>query len=125
MDNVNSKAAPLTAAAQARAYILAGAARVTFVSKKTGVRFTYRVAVKDETVAFVGLLSGPDNNQDFAYLGTVFQGSVFKHGKKSRISADAPSSKAFGWAFDKLSKGELPESLEIGTRGAAAGAVAP
>jgi hypothetical protein len=99
---------------QARAYMLAGAARVTLVSVKTGTRFTYRIAVKDEgRVAFVGALVGADNERDFAFLGTIFDGARFAHGRKSRIGADAPSVKAFAWAWAALSAGRVPETLEI------------
>lgn len=101
------------AAEAARAFMMAGVARVTLVSKKTGARFTYRIAVKNAGLAFVGVLSGPDNGRDFAYLGTVFQGSVYRHGSKSRIGEEAPSNRAFAWAWQALAAGRVPETLEI------------
>lgn len=89
----------------ARRFIMAGNATVTFVSP-TGVRFTYRVRSKEveagKTLHFVGVLTGSDNESDYTFLGTIFDGSKFVHGRKSRIGADAPSAKAFAWAFPRV-----------------------
>jgi hypothetical protein len=103
-----------TSAADARAFVLAGNALFTLVSKKTGTRFTYRVRQsKDGKVHFVALLNGPDNESDFAYMGTIHSDNVFTRTAKSRMSPNAPSFIAFAWAWKKLSAGQLPEDLEV------------
>src|SRR5262245_18998624 len=60
-------------AAKALAFLLAGKATVTFVSLRTGVRYTYKVSVaKDnDQLFFVSLLTGSNNEQDFSYLGII------------------------------------------------------
>src|SRR3990172_5551964 len=96
-----------------KAYMLAGDAKVTIVSKKTGDRFTYRVKAKDQiqgtlgattpkSLHFVSVLTGPDNESDYRFLGTVVDGKVYAHGRKSNISNDAPSAKAFQWVWANL-----------------------
>jgi hypothetical protein len=96
--------------------MLAGDAKVTIVSKKTGDRFTYRVVAKKNpsqqlplsgetparTVHFVSVLNGPDNETDYRFIGTIFNGQVYAHGRKSNISAEAPSAKAFQWCWANL-----------------------
>jgi hypothetical protein len=107
----------LTSAADAFAYLTAGKATVTLVSKKTGTRFTYRVSISpDSQCHFVSLLAGPDNSSDYQYLGRISR-NVYWHGRKTPrpgdIGRDAPSAKAFDWAWRALVKGTLPDQLEI------------
>lgn len=107
-------AAKLPDATRARDFILAGDARFTFVSAKTGVRYTYRVTQPDEdTPHFVKVLTGSDNETDYTYLGVIFEESTYRHGRLSRIGQNAPSAKAFAWAWQRIAAGELPESLEV------------
>jgi len=110
--------ARFTGHAEAVRFMTAGKAVVTLRSRKTGARFTYRIAASDDGKAhFVGVLSGPDNTSDYQYLGRIAR-DVFYHGRKNRrpgdIAVDAPSNKAFDWAWRSLvEKGVLPEMLEI------------
>jgi Family of unknown function (DUF6011) len=112
-------------AAAARAFMRAGNATVTLVSKKTGARFTYRVSeARDKETGkrtgdgtlFVGVLRGADNTSDYGYLGRISR-DVFWQGRKypkaDDISANAPSALAFAWAWRKLASGDMPEALEI------------
>jgi len=103
--------------AAAKRFLLAGNARVTFVSEKTGARFTYRVRSKKtddgSAVHFVGVLTGSNNEDDYTFLGTIFDGAKFVHGKKAKIAPTAPSAKAFGWAWSHLATGALPPSCEV------------
>lgn len=96
---------------QTQAFIFAGNARFTIRSKTTGVRFTYRVRAKDtddgRTLHFVSVLTGSDNDNDFTFLGTIFDCQTYRHGRKSRIGSDAPSAKAFEWAFPRIVAGDL------------------
>ena len=116
----------LTDGTLARTFALAGNARLTLVSQKTGARFTFRVRAKDvparegaaapdatKTLFFVQLLNGQDNDSDYVFLGTIFEGTTYRHGGKSPVSSDAPSAKGFAWAWSFLAKGTLPPGCEI------------
>jgi hypothetical protein len=112
--------APITDLAVARTFVTAGNATVTFVSKATGQRFTYRIRAPKvqkgrDPVHFVDLLSGPNNGADYSALGMIVAGQDFRLNTRpdARIGADAPSAKAFAWAWRKLTAGEIPASLEI------------
>jgi|SRR5262245_10446556 len=109
----------------ARQFLRAGKATVTLVSLRTGVRFTYRVStptdratgqpVTDGTL-MVGVLTGPDNNSNYQWLGRVAR-DVFYVGRKTpqpgEISRDAPSAKAFQFAWQQLLRDTIPAELEI------------
>lgn len=103
----------------ARDFALAGNARLTLVSVKTGVRFTFRVACKRDEEGkissphFVSLLTGADNNSDYSFLGTIFDQKDYRHGRKSRVAPEAPSAKGWAWAWTFLAKGELPPACEV------------
>lgn len=99
----------------ARKFILAGNATVTLVSVASGKRFTYKIRQKDNTTPhFVALLNGPDNENDFQYMGAIFKREEFRATAKSKIGKDAPSFQAFDWSFKAIINGEtLPEGLEV------------
>ena len=101
--------------ADAKAFLLAGNARITLVSKKTGSRFTFRVSKgrQDNAPHFVSVLTGSCNESDYTFLGTLFTGSNFVHGRKSPIGKDAPSAKAFAWAVKYILRGEVPPNCEV------------
>jgi hypothetical protein len=86
--------AQLTSAAIALKFLLAGNATVTFVSRKTGTRFTYKVSRVHCDLCnqknhlgfakchgscschkngrfFVSLLNGPDNERSYQYMGML------------------------------------------------------
>jgi hypothetical protein len=103
--------------AHALKFLLAGNAHATFVSLKTEARFTYKVVQADarpgDTKApphFVSVLTGPDY---YEYLGCIFGGNLYNHGRKSRISVDAPSARAFVWVWQRLTAGRVPETVEV------------
>ena len=84
----------LATAEEAMSFIQAGNATFTVVSKKTQARFTYKVTESnDGRVFFVGVLTGPNNETDYQYLGVIRDG-LFRRTTKSRISEDAPSAVA-------------------------------
>lgn len=83
-----------------KTFALAGNATFTVTSRKTGVRFTFKVRQpKPEMPHFVSLLNGSDNENDFAYFGFIGRNGEFIHAKpeKTRITPDAPSAKAFAF----------------------------
>ena len=55
-------------------YTLAGNATVTLQSGNTGVHFTYKVkqSKTQEHLYFIHLLSGPDNEDDYQYIGCYY-----------------------------------------------------
>ena len=54
-------------------FILAGNALFTVENTATGNRFTFKVRKPDDDKPhFVSVLTGPDNEHDYAFLGTVF-----------------------------------------------------
>jgi len=112
----------ITDAVHARAFMLAGRCTVTLVSKRTGTRFTFRISKPrpkfegevDNGFRFVSVLNGPDNTSQYAYFGFIRPNGIFFHGgAKAKVREDAPSSKAFAWAWQKLASGVLPDSMEI------------
>jgi hypothetical protein len=111
-----SDKAKFNATYEARPFMLGGNATVTLVSPKTGTRFTYKIrASEDGQVHFVSLLSGPDNEADYKYLG-IIRRDIFWPGRKTPkpgdIGRDAPSSLAFAYTWAKLAKGVMP-AVEI------------
>lgn len=113
--------------------MLAGNAIFTVVSKKTGARFTFKLTRpkpepgKDAAhqfyhgrprrqPVFVAVLSGPANTDDYTYLGQMWEDGeklTYAIGKKSRVTADAPSQKAALWVTKLLNKPELMEQCDI------------
>lgn len=95
-------------------FMRAGKAIMTIQSKESGKHFTFRFAtpkhneedtedlvkLKDLPV-WVSVLTHGDNTGNYAFIGTIF-GKRFYHGKKSRISKDAQSVKAFDFWFRML-----------------------
>jgi hypothetical protein len=87
-------------------FILAGNALFTVQNIETGNRFTFKVRKPDDTKPhFVSVLTGSDNESSYSFLGTVFDPRHYRHGRRSRISEDAPSARAFDWLFRQLSSG--------------------
>jgi hypothetical protein len=98
-------------------FMLAGNAHVTFQSRRTGTRFTYRVSAAEAREGdtrtpphFVSVLTGPDH---YEYLGCIFGAQRYAHGRKSRIGSDAPSAVAFEWVWSRLISGEMHPELGI------------
>jgi hypothetical protein len=101
-------------------FVLAGLARFTLVSKRTGERFTFCVVkgprvLMDDQPYFVKVLTGPDR---YVFLGTLFEapydrGTTYRHGTKSKISETASSAKAFKWFWRHLVSGKSLERCEF------------
>lgn len=96
-----------------KAFVKAGNALFTLENSLTGNRFTFKVKRSDDEtreVYFVSVLAGPNNTQDYSYLGCIF-GDTFKRTAKSRIGEDAMSYKAFKWFMSRLEN--LPECIKV------------
>lgn len=103
----------ITDAAAARAFALAGNARLTLVSRKTGARFTYRVRKsQDGRVHFVSVLTGSDNESSFTYLG-IIRDMHFQVTAKSKISKDAPSARGFDFFWFLAANSRSCPDLEV------------
>lgn len=113
---------------QALKFLLAGNATFTAQSDKTGTRFTYKVKRADPRdgqqepprLWFVSLLSGPDNENDFQYLGMIRPPRenqdgplAFEHGIKSRIACTAPSFIAANWVISHLLRNRPTPSCSV------------
>lgn len=96
-------------------FVLGGKSTFTVENTATGGRFTFKVVQSHNgQVYFVKVLTGPDNSNDFSYLGTIFEAKKFVRTAKSRVGADAPSNKAFSWLFGRLVEGkDLPEGVKF------------
>lgn len=108
--------APLTSAADVQRFALAGNARITLRSTKTQARFTYRIRQsKDGKVWFVSLLRGPDNGDDYTYIGLIKGDKSFTFSKKLPVGETLSSSaKAFEWfEHQVIANSKMPETLEV------------
>lgn len=109
-------AAPVESREARRRLLLAGEAHITLRSQRTGQRFTYRIRrPKATSPHFVAVLRGPGNDSDasYAFLGSIFDRSIFRHGTKSRIGRDAPSARAFNWAAQRILNMEPTPEMEF------------
>jgi hypothetical protein len=106
-----------TSLRDARTFALAGNATITLSSLRSGAHFTFKVREKDSTngggsVHFVSLLrDGSADEGSFTYLGMIREGR-FALTKSSRVSADAPSFKAFAY-FWNVPGEQIPALLEV------------
>ena len=113
--------AHLLTPADAYRFMLAGKATLTLVDTTGGQRFTYKVeAPKDadpaRPVSFVKLLNGPDNWQNYRYLGALFGAGAtadFRLTRKSCAGPDAPSVRLFAAVLAGLKAGTLPAHVQV------------
>jgi hypothetical protein len=108
------QAAKLSAVA-AKPYILGGNATFTVVSLKTGSRYVYRVRqAEDKPFWFVGLLTGPDNDSSYTYLGVISgPAPSFRLTQKSKMNDVAVPVVAFKWLLGKLNDEAELSNTEI------------
>lgn len=94
-------------------FALAGNAIFTLQGKTS--RFTYRARVsEDKKMFFVSLMTGPDNESSYQYLGFVRNaGHEWVHGTKSKIAANAPGSRAFAWFWSRLTGNKPLTDMEF------------
>ena len=108
-------------AADALTFIKGGKAVFTLSSEKTDTHFTFKVSQKDTgegeavnlTPFFVSVLNGPDNWENYQYIGYIQADgeSCLLAGAKGK--PDAPSFRSFSWAWAHLNRGNIPEQLTI------------
>ncbi len=98
-------------------FMLAGNAHVTFQSRRTGTRFTYRIRAAEPRQGdvnppphFVAVLTAPDH---YDYLGCIYGNRAYAHGRKSHLSSGAPSAIAFAWVWKHLFEGTMHPELAV------------
>lgn len=97
-------------------YAIAGAGAFTAINEATGGRFTFKVQAPrkfrngpidyDSDVRFVKVLTGPDNESSYRYIGTIFlKDKKFIVTRKVQIAPEAPSIRAFKWVWSRIASG--------------------
>jgi hypothetical protein len=100
-------------------YIYGGKGKATLVSAKTGTRYTYKFSRgkrrdgdRGEPLIFVKLLTGPDNQSSYTYIGYINPAQIGLHaGRKGQPTAVA--FRALDWAINQLAADVMPDSLEV------------
>jgi len=114
---IDTPRAELSDPMQALKFMWGGNAKFTLESRATGTRYTYRIRKSDNgKLYFVGVLTGPDNETDYPYLGHIYADSgefVFAKPEKAGVSRNAPSAAAFAWAYPRIKAGKIPEQLSV------------
>lgn len=108
-----------------RDFVRAGRATFTLVSGKSGTRFTYRVEAPaddvDAPIRFVRVLTGPNNETDYKYVGTLrpsleghWEGLRFLHGgPKAKLGDHVPSVLGFGWFVAQLRRNDAEKLGQV------------
>lgn len=96
-------------------YILAGKSTFTIQSRNSNVRFTYKVVKsEDGKVYFVNLLTGPNNESDFTYLGVIKENNVglnFYLTAKSKQNKDSKCVIAFDFLIKNINDNFIHPNL--------------
>ena len=93
-------------------YLQGGHGKFTIVSKSTGTRFTYKMACPEDDGVnprfarygkpiWIKVLTSNDNEDGYRFVGTLWP-TGYRHGRKTRISENAPSVMAIRWFLAKL-----------------------
>lgn len=100
-----------------REFIFAGNAIVTLESENTNNHFTYKIkkSKTDDNLFFVNLLHGPDNENDYSYVGCYYlDRNNFvprKQWKTIPINFWPASLRAINFFFDRLDN--IPPKLHV------------
>lgn len=105
-------------------FLFAGNALFTLRSLKSGLRYTYRVRGKREDAHtvdptfFVSLLRGPNNEEDYAYVGVLRRDLGLRFTQASRMGPEAPSALILLWFLDKAKRqravlGRAKDGVEV------------
>jgi hypothetical protein len=104
-----------------RQFLLAGAAIVTIQSQRTGKHYTYQVRKKEyegkDPFYFVSLLTGPDNERDYTYLGRLVvneRSAWLKPTPASKLDLGSPSVTALAYVLNNVFRHErMPAQCEV------------
>jgi len=101
---------PITATDACKRFVLAGKAIFTLQGKDS--RYTFRVNRAEPKPGytnhayFVSLLTGPDNLQDYTYVGLLMEHSgEVRITRSSKYRPDSQPVRAFNWAMSRIWRG--------------------
>lgn len=106
-------------------YILSGNGTFTLQSSITETSFTYQADTpaldpnrpRAKTPVFIRLLTGPNNESDFQYMGTIWKGPGIVPDltltAKSRFTSDALSVKAIRWLLSRIRDAKPTDALNF------------
>lgn len=95
-----------------KSHLLAGHAIFTLTNITTNKHFTYRIVKPNpHSPHFVSLLTGPDNTEDYTFIGTIFDCQTFRHSTKGGVGKDAVGVKGFEWLWRNLD--HLPDNARL------------
>jgi len=103
-------------AQQIEDFITAGHSTFTITSERTNRHFTYHCTKplgeeNREYPVYIRVLTGPDNTNDFTYIGIIGKSGKFV---LSRNSVDLPDQfRAFSWFWQNISNGNLPTTVSF------------
>lgn len=98
-------------------FVFGGKSIFTILNTETGNRFTYKLTRKkdikegQQDIIFVKVLTRPDNNSDYTFIGTIFGQSQYKHSPKSQFGSECQSSKVIDWLVKNINR--LPSKIEV------------
>lgn len=98
-------------------FALAGNATITLESENTKNHFTYKIvkAKESDNLYFVRLLRGPNNEEDFVYLGCYYKDSNYFHPckkwKDTPKEGWPPSLRAIRFFFERIDN--IPPKLHV------------
>lgn len=105
-----------------KTFILGGKAIFTVHNDK-GVHYTYRVTGKKtgngSSIYFVNLLTGPDNESDYTYLGVLDpSGPRVRLTAKSKLQYSSVPVRVLGWVLNHIwTETELPDGYGVNHEG--------
>jgi hypothetical protein len=97
-------------------FFFIGGNAIFTVSNPSGIHYTYKIRKPSEEMPFfVSLLSGPDNENNFNYLGIYDPNKgTIRLTKKSRYKEDSLPVKVIRWAIAIINKNlPIPEGYAI------------
>jgi hypothetical protein len=106
----------LTEWADIHKFVFAGNATFTLVGKTA--RYTFKMRMKDSinqpgaVVYFVSLLNGPDNENNYEYIGmlTDKDRQTIRTSRATRVAKEAGSFKAISWFLARMAQGGEPSN---------------
>lgn len=100
-----------------KAFALAGKATISLQSGLTGMHYTYKITKhKDKNdLYFINLLHGPDNEDDYQYIGCYYADTEYfnpcKTWKERAVFSWPPSLRAIKFFFEHIN--DIPDKLFV------------
>jgi hypothetical protein len=101
-------------AQEIRDFVTAGKATFTVESAKTGAHLTYRVRkIEGKDLYFVSVLSGPNNEADYSYLGLLDPVTGLHLTRRSTAGEHATSVRGFRYVWGNAAADQMPRNARI------------